>query len=140
MNDPHKQRAFLYTLVGLGLGLFVVGAIYLGISTHSLVGAVRDTQLDRTQITEDTAAAAERAKEAAENAARSAERIEDCTTPGRKCFDDSQKRTAEAIVGINEGTLRVIVAAISCQDDGITEQRALSICTVRRAESKYNRP
>jgi hypothetical protein len=61
------------------------------------------------------------------------ERIFDCTDPSGECFKESQARTAEAVVGINEGTLRVIVAALSCQGDGITEQKPLARCTVERA-------
>jgi hypothetical protein len=62
-------------------------------------------------------------------------RLIDCTEPGGKCFEEGQKRTAEAVVGINEGTLRVIVAALSCQDDGVTGQKALSRCTIERAKA-----
>ena len=36
-------------------------------------------------------------------------------------------------MGINEGTYRVVVAAISCQEDGIVATRALARCTAERA-------
>jgi hypothetical protein len=71
-------------------------------------------------------------QQAVENGALS-ERVLDCTEPGGECFEDGRQRTADAVMGINEGTFRVIVAALSCQEDGITEQRALARCTARRA-------
>lgn len=61
-------------------------------------------------------------------------RLIDCTEPGGECFQKGQERTQDAVVGINEGTLAVIVAAISCQEDGIIEERALARCTARRAQ------
>lgn len=67
------------------------------------------------------------------------DRLVDCTEPGGKCFEAGQKRTQDAVVGINKGTLAVIVAALSCQDDGITEQRALARCTVERAQAAQSR-
>jgi hypothetical protein len=60
----------------------------------------------------------------------------DCTEPGGECYEDGRKRTAEAVVGINEGTFNVIVAALSCQADGIVEQRALARCTARRSSQE----
>lgn len=66
------------------------------------------------------------------------ERLIDCNTPTGECFAESQKRTAKAVVGVNQNTLRVIVAALSCQESGVTGQRALSRCTVARAKAASN--
>jgi len=90
---------------------------------------VRETQVDRISVADTT-------RQAAEDAARSAKRIEDCTTPGRDCYEDTQKTTARAVGSVATNTLAVIVAALSCQDDGITEQKELARCTVRRAASE----
>lgn len=60
-------------------------------------------------------------------------RIISCTEPGGRCFKDGEKRTAEAVVGIEAGTLRVIVAALSCQADGIRDEKPLAECTAKRA-------
>lgn len=60
-------------------------------------------------------------------------RLIDCTTPGGECYAEGQKNTGKAIMGINEGTMRVIVAALSCQADGITEEQELAVCTVERS-------
>jgi len=40
------------------------------------------------------------------------ERIVDCTTPGRPCYDDAQKRTAGAVGSINE----ITAIAVACGD------------------------
>ena len=63
-------------------------------------------------------------------------RLVDCSVPGGKCFQESQDRTKQAVVGVNEGTLRVIVAALSCQEEGVTSQPALARCTVTRSNTK----
>lgn len=62
------------------------------------------------------------------------EAILDCTEAPGKCYVESQTRSSEAIVGINGNTFRTIVAALSCQEDGITEEEALAKCTVQRAK------
>lgn len=63
-------------------------------------------------------------------------RIIDCTTPGGKCLQEQDERMGTFSEGINEGTLSVIVAAISCQNEGIVGQRELARCTVQRAKAK----
>lgn len=47
-------------------------------------------------------------------------RLIECTTPGYKCFSDSQKRTGKVIVNLNEATK----AAVICADrpGSITEE------------------
>lgn len=83
------------------------------------------------------------ASEQSETNGRILQRVEDlnhrqvdCTEPGGKCYKRNQVRTREAIVGVNQGTLRIIVAALSCQADGITEQDQLARCTIRRAQQE----
>ena len=39
------------------------------------------------------------------------------------------------VSGINAGTLRIAVAVESCQADGITDQKELARCTIRRAKA-----
>lgn len=128
-----RMRKVLHTIGGAATGLLIVGVLFLLVQTSSLSTAIRVTQLDNAERNETTKEAAEQAKLAAEQAARTAFRIEDCTTPGGQCFEQSQKRTGQAVAGINQGTLAVIVAALSCQDDGIVGQKALARCTAERA-------
>jgi len=67
---------------------------------------------------------------------RAADRIEDCTSPEGQCYKDAQARTAEAVLGIKRDTLDVVVAALSCQEDGVKEQKALARCTISRLEKR----
>lgn len=62
------------------------------------------------------------------------DRLLDCTQPPGKCLEESQKRTGEAISGINDRTYRLIVAGIACQSDGITDEKPLARCIVARAQ------
>jgi hypothetical protein len=110
--------AFLVTLA-FAVVAVLIAVVYLLWADHAR--AEKDEQLQE-----------EIQRQAVENGELS-ERVLDCTEPGGECFEDSRKRTAEAVVGINEGTFRVIVAALSCQADGVTEERALARCTARRA-------
>lgn len=96
--------AFL-VLSMLAVSAAIGGLIYLALNNRDLIEQVRTTN----------------------------HRLIDCTTPGGDCYQQSQQRTGEAIVGINEGTLRVIAAALSCQADGLTDERELARCTTRRA-------
>lgn len=66
---------------------------------------------------------------------RTNDRILDCTEAPGKCYTEDRRRTADAVADINEGTYRVIVAALSCQQDGIVAERPLAECTARRAKS-----
>jgi ribose/xylose/arabinose/galactoside ABC-type transport system permease subunit len=60
--------------------------------------------------------------------------ILDCTRAPGKCYTEGSDRTAAAVTGINTSTFRTIVAGISCQDDGITEEKALAECIAKRAK------
>jgi hypothetical protein len=128
-----RLRAVLHVIAGIATGVLIVGAVFLVVTTFRLVDAVRDTQVTNTDRAAADRKRDEQTADLAADAARTADRIEDCTTPGRPCFEDQVKRTGDAVAGINQGTLAVIVAALSCQADGITEERALARCTARRA-------
>ena len=130
-----RMRKVLHAIGGAATGLLIVGVLFLLVQTYTLQAAVRATQLDNTKRNETTKVAAEQARLAAEQAARSVYRIEDCTTAGGECFEESQERTGAAVAGINQGTLAVIVAALSCQEDGVVGQRALARCTAHRAQA-----
>jgi response regulator of citrate/malate metabolism len=61
--------------------------------------------------------------------------ILDCTRAPGKCYTEGTDRTAAAVTGINSATFRTIVAGISCQDDGITEEKALAECIAKRSKA-----
>lgn len=131
-RKPHVRTA-LWVIGCAGAAILVIGAIVLTTTLYQLAEATRETQVAGVQRAERDRARDEATAQLAEDAARSADRIEDCTTPGRRCFEDQLKRTGDAVAGINQGTLAVIVAALSCQADGVTEEKPLARCTARRA-------
>ena len=51
-------------------------------------------------------------REAQKTNTETLDRINDCTTPGRECYDDGTKRTAAAVGSIN----KVAVFAAACAD------------------------
>lgn len=56
------------------------------------------------------------------------ERIVDCTTPGRPCFEEGQKRTAEAVALLNQYT----EAAVVCADrEGSQPRPVVRACILR---------
>lgn len=125
-EDQLPREARVRALVAAALALLLVTALVsIGAVAYLTVRAADSSE-------EATSQSIDNSVELRELQAIS-KRLVDCTEPGGECFEAAQKRTGEAIVGINEGTLAVIVAAISCQGDGITEKRALARCTVRRA-------
>lgn len=113
--DPHRSprlRAVLHVIAGVATGVFIVGAAFLTITTFKLVEAVRETQVSNVQRAEADRHRDERTDATAADAARAAARIEDCTTPGRKCFEDGQKRLGRTVGTIN----RYAIAAAYCAD------------------------
>jgi hypothetical protein len=117
VSDPRPDhsllstRSVLFALVAAALGLLIVLLIAAIVQTRGLVGAVRDTQKVNTGTVR---------------------LIEDCTKPTGHCFKQGQRRTAQAVLGINGNTLHVIVAALTCQSQGFTGH-ALATCTAKHA-------
>ena len=118
--DPSQNprlRQVLHVIGGLATGVLVVGAVFLAVTTYQLVDAVRDTQVSNTARAQIDRARDEQTAATARDAARSAERIEDCTTPGRPCFDDAQVRLGRTVGSIN----RYALAAAACADQPRTQ-------------------
>jgi hypothetical protein len=90
------------------LALFLLLLLYTVAQTYSLLSTVRETQ----------------------KSSRSAVlAIEDCTTPGRDCFDENQKRTGEAVSSINE----VVLYAAYCADQpGATTPEEIEQCVLNQ--------
>lgn len=103
MNARRYGWALVYALVGVALVLVIYGVNRVG----DLTQAVRDGQQDRVPLLAKTNAAAQSAK-------TTAKRIENCTTPGRKCYDHGQRQTAAIVAGINQGSQQAASAAAAC--------------------------
>lgn len=96
--QARRRRRVLGTVAGVAVGVLLVLLIALLIRTWTLADEIRETQ----RVNTGTLTTSE----------ETLDRINDCTTPGRKCYDKGQKRTAEAVGDIN----RVIVLAAACAD------------------------
>src|SRR5687768_2982983 len=107
-----KLRAVLHTIAGLATGILAVGAIFLGLKVLDLTTALRETQLTNTAKVEQDRIRDARTAATAADAARAAKRIEECTTPGRDCFEDGQRRLRGTVASINDYAL----AAAYCAD------------------------
>ena len=65
--------------------------------------------------------------------------ITDCTSPGGHCYQRSQRQTAKVVVGIQDSTVRVVVAATTCQSKlGKVSQKQLQDCTLRLLSRDIN--
>lgn len=107
-----RTRPVLFSIVGVAVALMVVWLVWISL-----------TLLEQSQ----------RNATIARDARAAAIAILDCTDPDGDCFQQSERRYATAVSGINAGTLRIIAAALSCQADGVTDQKALAECTTKRA-------
>ena len=95
---PQARRRILGALAGVAVGVLLVLLIALLVRTWTLADEIREAQ----KVNTGTLTTSE----------KTLDRINDCTTPGRKCYDKGQTRTAKAVGDIN----RVIVLAAACAD------------------------
>lgn len=115
IDDPRRRRrvrAVLGTVGGLACGVFLVGAILLATSVYQLIDAVRETQVAGVQRAAQDRLRDNQTADTADDAASAAARIEECTTPGRGCFEDAQRRLGRTVGTIN----RYALAAAACAD------------------------
>jgi hypothetical protein len=115
----YRVKLATLAIVTLLLAVVVAGGGLLLYKANQTADAIRGTQLKGSPLQR--------------RIDRVARQIKSCVDPQGSCFRQGQRRTAKAIVGINQGTLRVVVAALSCQADGITDREALARCTVDRS-------
>lgn len=90
-----------------------------------LAAALTITLLTATIVGADNTATI---RQAQRESAESLQIIRSCTTPGMQCFDEGQKRTADAVADIN----RVAVYAAACADKpGVQGRDEIYACVVR---------
>ena len=125
--------------IALARAAIVIGLVAFGFAAVASVYVslqARDQSAFNTGLIRSAKAQSETNTKLLNKVQALSDRLIDCTTPDGKCYAQGSKRTAEAVVGINEGTLKVIVAALSCQSNRITQppvdtQRDLLKCTIR---------
>lgn len=123
-------RALIWKRVAIGsLVLFALVVISGMVYT---VYVIRQQQLANTPITESTNTAALQAKQAAEDAKRSADRIEDCTTPGRACYERGQKQLAGAVGSVNKLALIATSCAVQIEKLGQVSTEAVTYQLISR--------
>lgn len=110
--------------VGVALGLAIVlslafgaGGFRLSSQNQELLEQSRERGLQNRQLTQQNA--------------RLLQRIEDCTTPGRKCYDDGQKRTAALLQRLIDAQIAVAV----CSRAGTAED-GMEACVTRRLAAR----
>jgi hypothetical protein len=112
-GDELRKAARARALKNLSQVAFVVALmLLLGFSAWNVV-LIRGTQVNnRTTLSQ--------AQRAAIAAKVTADRIEDCTTPGGDCFERAQRQTSGAVAGINTITVRA-TACLAVVLKGIPE-------------------
>lgn len=102
-----NTRAFAWVIIAL-----LVGALVVTLLTATIVGADNTNTIRATQ----------------RDNAETLRLIRSCTTPGRECFDEGQKRTADAVADIN----RVAIYAAACADKpGVQGRDEIYACVIR---------
>jgi hypothetical protein len=135
MHEVQKEHP---TFLAAMRAAFVIGALALGATLMALVYlTVENRNLNELQVKQN--AAIERQgiviKKQGRDVQAISDRLLDCTDPKGKCYLEGQKRTGEAVAGINEITLKVVTAALACRDDGLTEYKELSKCVIDKVQS-----
>lgn len=113
------RATFITRAFVLVLAVMAAAILYL------LVDLSRDTNAVVTGIEtqQDTNTGTIRASE------RTLDRVTECTTPGRECYERGQERTASAVADIN----RAAVYAAACADrEGVQGVDEIYACVVRQ--------
>jgi len=113
-----RIRPAVWAFVGVLTALLVLGQF------ATLSGLYAESRAD---VRRDRATAA-----LTRSTAETARRIADCTEPTGVCYRRGQERTASVVGTLTASTQRIVAAALSCQADGVTEQKKLIRCIVER--------
>jgi hypothetical protein len=127
-RDRQRVRNVLGVVVGVAAVLLAAGVVYL-------IVTIRSAQISNTDVLAETHANTSAIRELAQQIDSCVDQTRDDGDPVGDCAKQGQQSTKEAVVGINSGTLKVVVAALSCQADGIVDRKELARCTVRRSET-----
>ena len=131
-EQQQYRRTVLASLATRSL-ILVAAALATTIVCLQLITAVQANSIARG-IARDQVAAAVRGRDIA----RTADQIESCTTPGKRCFKRGQDATAEAVASINE----VVIIAAACADrprrQGVEEIQACVISELAKHSKHEN--
>lgn len=116
------------------VGIALLVALFLvGITTSAIVGAVNSTLIREQQKTNTSTL---------NSAEETAKLVEDCTSPGGKCYERGQRSTSSAVGDI--GRVTVLAAACSAELQGAdmtVPQRAdrIQACIVKQLDGDHRR-
>lgn len=110
-GPSEKQAGYRALLAGRIAVAAIVVVVFclLGMTAYTVLLS-RQTQQANTPTLKNAATAAKAAKD-------SADRIADCTTPGRSCYMRGQRQTAAAVGDISKANALAAAAAASCAKD-----------------------
>lgn len=143
--SEHELAALRRTILLKRLLIFLVILLIVLASVTALIVLVlvRDTQTDNVPKINDAKNAAEAAQHSAETADKTLRRIESCTTPGKKCFEEAQARTAATVSDLN--SVAIIAASCATQipvEPGVSKverasliENCVRVVLVRRAKN-----
>jgi len=108
------RRQVIWSIVAVVVAFSVAALAAAAFVSAFKATEIRDAQLSNTKTLRNTE--------------RTLDLIEDCTTPGRDCYDRGQKRTADAVANIN----KVAVYAAACADRrGVQGRAEIFTCVIR---------
>lgn len=119
-----KQNRIAWGIASVTSALLVVIVVTAVLVSAAKSSAIRDAQVSNTRTLDNTAL--------------TLQLIQSCTTPGEKCYEDAQARTAKAVGDIN----RVVVLAAACsvgldpQLEVPARQSAIQACVIDRLSAK----
>jgi hypothetical protein len=119
-----NRRNFAWAVASVTAAVLVIVVVTAVLVSAAKSSAIRDTQVTNTQTLDNTD--------------QTLKLIQSCTTPGEECYEDGQRRTAQAVGDIN----RVIVLAAACsvgldpQLPVAERQTQISSCVIQRLSAK----
>lgn len=119
-----NRRNLAWAVATVTAALLVVVVVTAALVSAAKSSAVRETQVSNTRTLDNTE--------------RVLALVQSCTTPGEECYEDGQRRTAQAVGDIN----RVIVLAAACsvgldpQLPVAERQTQISSCVIQRLSAK----
>jgi hypothetical protein len=110
-SNGTKRREWASGILYGSLTIFALILLYVVVQTYTLLSAVRETQ----KVSRSAVVA-----------------IEDCTTPGKDCFEESQERTGNVVSDNNEVSL---YAAYCADQPGATTVKAIKSCVIEQLDA-----
>lgn len=139
-----NRRQVTVTVLAVAGGLLVIIALTAVVVAAFTTASIRSTQTDNTGKIDNAERAASAAEDAAKEAKRTAELLEDCVNPEGKCAQQGQKQTAKAIGDIGQLQVNAVACAFT-ESSGAEDMpprelaRRITVCLEQLAEPSSSR-